>query len=116
MHKKIELVFFLIFIATLVSIVTYHSFSRYFEKKEYSLYTYTKCDPELNNCFKGKKDSENFTFYTDPYAKVTMTAGYAPNCLDEHNCQNFICPAKDSNCIIKYCSDDNLEEGEECSR
>ena len=72
----------------------------------------TICDSKANGCFSA---TDYLSYGQNPYEKVTVTARYAPVCLEEHNCDSFSCPEvlqKDSICEITYCSNDNKDDGE----
>ncbi len=115
MSKKTELITFLISIFVLVVMVFAYNFLHYYTAKEYPLYSYTSCDPSRDSCFEVDPESENFAFYTEPYAKVDIIARYAPTCLNEHTCTNFTCIGIEDHCTVTYCSDEVLEDGELCS-
>lgn len=115
MDTKKELSLFLIFILVLVTVVFAHNFAHYYISKEFSLFSYTSCDPSLHNCFQFDPESGNFSFYSEPYAKVAIIARFAPLCLDEHTCTNFNCSSIPEKCLVTYCDEGSLQEGEICT-
>ena len=107
-------VFFIIFIG-LILFIAGHNFVRYYIARDYILNVFTSCDSTQHNCFKADPNTADLTFQSGTYEKIQVSAAYAPSCLDEHNCPDFSCDARDSVCNITYCSDDNLDEGESCT-
>lgn len=90
---------------------------RYYQyeiKKNFIIKLNTICDPNISNCFTA--ESEDINFGQDPYEKVSIVAKYAPVCLEEHICDHFLCPPDlvTSKCVITYCSEDTISDGESC--
>lgn len=85
----------------------------YFIAKNISLYAFTPCSPDIENCFISSEESAYFEFQLEPYKKIEILDKYAPTCLEEHTCENFSCDGIES-CIVTYCSEETLEDGEYC--
>lgn len=105
---------FLIFTFFLVGLVFTHNFNRYYVTKDYELTGYTSCDTSLYNCFLSDENQGDFSFYTKPYAKVSINAKYAPSCLSEHSCENFSCDSIQT-CTLTYCDPESADPGEHCT-
>lgn len=114
--NKNKLLVFLLLIGMLTTTVFVKNFFHYFLEKNYSVDTYTSCNPAEKNCFKLNDDLKGLSFNIQPYYKVSMEARYAPKCLEEHTCVNFKCPAEDESCTVIYCSTDKTEDGESCTQ
>ena len=115
MSGRKKFILFFVFVAFFVLFVYASNFVRYFALKNYDLYTFTSCNPDVHSCFVTDPDFTGFVFYVAPYAKVEIPASIAPACLDEHTCENFSCDGRGEGCVITYCSEDVLEEGEICT-
>lgn len=110
---------FLIFLALVIISVIGFKYQQFFLNRNYTLLAEISCDPTTESCFKVICDGEceaSAIVNSDgsPYKKVSILAAHAPACLEEENCTDFTCPVGDDTCSITYCSEDNLEEGEEC--
>lgn len=91
-----------------------YRFYGYMVQKDYVLYVNTACDPNTEACFDPNTDA---SVDETPYKKVEITAKFAPACLGEHSCEEeFTCDSvsEQANCSITYCSEDTLEDGEQC--
>jgi hypothetical protein len=86
----------------------------YTTDRDFLLRAAVPCDPAADACFMldCPPDSEG-TCDSEPYAKVEVLAREAPACLEEHSCWTFSCAGR-STCLISYCSDATLEDGERC--
>lgn len=109
-----RVVFFSLLAALIVTVVGYR-YHQYMLVKNFTLEAYTSCDPDLQNCFTLTDPSMDLGFQDGPYEKVELTARFAPACLEEHACSNFVCDPADSACNITYCSPDTLGDGEQCT-
>lgn len=114
MSDRTKLVTFLVLIFTLLVAVCVNNFVHYYALKDYELYTFVACDPDVHSCFKTDPEFSGFFFHEWPYSKVSIMARHAPVCLDEHNCETFTCEGLGSSCSITYCSEEVLEPGEVC--
>lgn len=114
MNRKYGASVFIGILFVIVSIVVGHSFLRYYVIKDYPLSVFTVCNPEAHNCFEVVEDT-GLAFQSEPYAKVEITAMYAPSCLGEHSCSDFSCDGVSGMCNITFCSEDTRESGEVCS-
>lgn len=117
----------ILIVVPILSIVGF-KYKQFFLDKDFLYTTYVSCDPATESCFKvicegesatssGECDSSSGVIFSDgsPYKKIELSASKAPNCLlDEMTCPTFTCPKDDPTCTTTYCSDDTLEEGEEC--
>ena len=102
------------FICLLVILITIgYRFYDYVVDKNLILSIYTPCNPSTEECFITDEENAYFDFQLEPYKKVEIVDKYAPICLEEHNCENFVCDNIES-CNITYCSEDTLEEWESC--
>ena len=90
------------------------NFVRYFVFKDFELYTFTACNPDTHSCFLTDPKFNGFSFYSEPYVKVEIAAAIAPSCLDEHTCVDFSCTDTGDMCVVTYCAEEFLEEGEIC--
>lgn len=113
-------VYFSLFILVAVSAVIGFKYKQFFLDKDFVLIANIPCDPAIESCFRvicdGECDDSMHIVNSDgsPYKKVTMHASYAPECLESENCTDFTCPAEDETCTIDTCSEETIEEGEEC--
>lgn len=114
MNIKNKNLIFLITITILIMVVIGHNFYRYFVAKDYIVHAFIECNPINHSCFKADNETSSPVFKTNPYAKVEILSINAPPCLEEHTCRNFSCESKDGSCHIIYCSENSVEEGENC--
>ncbi len=102
----------LMFIA-LIAVIWYR-YDQYVLAKNYMMLSTASCDPAFESCFAADCEGlEETECDTTPYAKVTVLAADAPQCLFEHSCEDFSCEGKEQ-CEFTYCAEDTLEEGEIC--
>ena len=114
MNADKKTIAFLATVLFLIVLVSFHNFVRYHINRDYELIGYTSCDQNFNNCFISDEKLIDFAFYTKPYAKVSINAKYAPDCLNEHTCLNFSCDGIPS-CVLSYCDAESTEPGEHCT-
>lgn len=106
---------FLVLLGILILFLAGHNFYRYFLVKDYVVHAHTSCDPSNYSCFTLADATGSPTVNNKFYSKVTTDSAHAPKCLDEQNCENFVCARGAVACTILYCTEQNLEEGEKCS-
>ena len=112
MAKNINwLIIVVVFI--LLAVVGYR-FEQYYVLKNFTLEVNTSCNPEIDKCFVMDCQAGNPGCDTSPYKKVEILARDAPKCLEEHSCDNFVCPVGSVKCSISYCSQSVLSDGETC--
>ena len=110
----------LIVVFVVVACVIAFKYKQFYLDKDFSFSTLVSCDPATEHCFKaacdGACDTWSGTIFSDgsPYKYVTRPARDVPKCLTDTTCPNFICPADSKSCVVTYCSEDVLQEGEEC--
>jgi len=115
MTERLKVIIYVAGIVFFITLVVMASFTRYFVLKDYQLVTFTECNTDTHSCFTNDPNFDGFSFYSVPYAKVNIYAPDAPACLDEHTCQGFSCDNRGEDCLVIYCSEDNLDEGEICT-
>jgi len=117
--------YFLGFVALVIVLLVGYKFKQFIIDKDFTLIANIPCDPATESCFRvvcdpeGCDDSSGIVNSDgSPYKKITLPYSKAPNCLIEENCTpveaSQICVAGDTTCIIDTCSEDTLEDGEEC--
>ena len=117
----------LIVFALLVLTVVGFKYKQFFLDKDYSFQTQVSCDPKTESCFKvicdgesatstGECDTSSGVMFTDgsPYKYIELPETDVPSCLEGNTCPDFFCPADNPDCVTTYCSEDVLEDGEEC--
>lgn len=104
------LTYFFLFALT---VVCGYRFYDYVLKKNYAVIVHTSCDPSINKCFFSDCKPEVVGCDVGPFEKVEIRAFNAPTCLLEHTCGSFTCANRDQ-CIITFCNDNNINEGESC--
>lgn len=100
----------------LIILVIIASYYRFFIAKDYIVDYEATCDPASESCFvfceeEGCEEPE-------PYARISKYAAdlYAQCGKNISECESAnTCVASDRHCVIEYCSEDNLDEGESCS-
>ena len=114
MFKKVN--WFIVLILFLLVTVVGYRFYQYKILRNFLLEVNTVCNPEVEECFvmdcvEGELDCD-----TSPYKKVEILAHDAPVCLEEHMCESFSCPSYSNQCVVVYCSEETLLDGEICTK
>ena len=113
-EKKSNFNYLIFAIIITIMFVGSYRYYQYMIERNFIISVNTICDQQNESCFSSSPD---LSYGQNPYKKITLTANYAPKCLEEHNCDSFFCPSileKSSICEITYCTDDTKEDGEEC--
>ncbi len=71
-----------------------------------------ECDPEQESCFQYCQDASCAD--AEPYKKILVKTARITECTTEE-CVLRICKSSESACLITYCSDETLKEGEICA-
>ncbi len=86
-------------------------------QQDFIVYDVIPCNPLEGSCFvylceEGDEDCDD-----TPYAKIEKHASDIAVCVPTSNepCPALTCGPNDSMCEITMCSEENLEEGEECT-
>ena len=114
MNSKRDLNYLIVAIIFIIVFVGGYRYYQYMIERNFTIEVNMICDSQTKNCFTSSND---LGYGQDPYEKVTLTARYAPQCLEEHTCDSFSCPSileKSSICEVTYCSNDTKDDGEEC--
>ncbi len=107
--------YFLLFLLFLfLVLIGYHTY-KYYIVKNFILEVFTACNPTIDICFIADSNIADPNFQSEPYKKVIINADYAPQCLEEHSCENFSCDGISGNCSVIYCSQESVADGEMCS-
>lgn len=110
----------LIALLLLVVILSGFKYKQFFLDKNFLFTTQVSCDPTTESCFQvvcGDEGCEPSAFmFSDgtPYKYVDLPGYRVPECLEANTCPDFFCPVDDEECVTTYCSEDVIEEGEEC--
>lgn len=108
----------LVIIVILLIAVTGFKYVQFFVNRDFTFVTLVSCDPAIEKCF--RISCEDCVLpgvaFSDgsPYKYIELPASHVPQCLEDVTCSDFQCPESDAECITTYCSEDILEEGEEC--
>ena len=109
--------FLSILILSIVVVAAYRYYD-YVINENFVFQVNTFCNPSAENCFAAADSTNNDTsFGQTPYEKVSITERYAPVCLQEHTCTDFVCPQIPQGkgaCSIKYCTNTGKIDGEIC--
>ena len=114
MNSKSNFNYLVVTIILIILSVGGYRYYQYMIERNFTIEVNTICNPKINTCFSA---SDDLSYGQNPYEKVTLTARYVPQCLEEHNCSTFSCPGvleKSSICEIVYCSDNTKDDEEEC--
>ena len=108
-------IYTLMVFALIVLVVVGYRYKDYILDNNFLLDVHAECGSNEGTCF-SPNCSEEGELGCDsvPYKKVEILASEAPKCLEEHACKNFFCSIDQASCNITYCSEESLEEGEEC--
>ncbi|MDQ1300080.1 MAG: hypothetical protein QG636_748 [Patescibacteria group bacterium] len=99
----------------LIILVVVASYYRFFISKDYIVDYKATCDPANENCF--VLCEEEGCEEPEPYARISKYAAdlYAQCGEDITDCESAnACVPSDRHCVIEYCSEDKLDEGESC--
>ena len=105
--------YFLFFFGVLIVVLGYRYYD-YKVRRDYTLEVNTACDPAEESCFIADGPDYEDVYNSEPYKKVTINAGYAPLCLEEHACEAFSCAGIAGECVVTYCDETIESEGEVC--
>lgn len=105
--------YFLIALILLTLAIAGYRYDQYVVEKNFVIEVNTSCSVGELNCFVASCAAGEEGCDKTPYKKVTIKDFEAPQCLEEHTCQDFSCDGKAS-CSAAYCSEDSLADGEEC--
>jgi hypothetical protein len=114
MNPENKFKYLIVTITIIILVVGGYRYYQYMVERNFIIEVNTICDPQKEVCFSATDD---MSYGQNPYKKVTLTARYASQCLEEHNCDSFSCPGvleKSGICEITYCSDNTKDDGEEC--
>jgi hypothetical protein len=107
--------YWLLFFIFAVLVVAGYRYQQYILQENFLLEVNTTCDPAVDSCFVVDCSPEEDPFCdTTPYKKIEIKTYEAPECLQEHICENFSCTGKET-CTETFCSDEVLEDGESCT-
>ncbi len=96
-----------------VFVAVFFRFEEYVVRSNFSIFTLTSCDSTSEACFVADCAEEDDACDMTPYKKVQIAATAAPACAFENECDEIVCLEEDL-CVVTYCSDSSLEEGERC--
>ncbi len=105
--------FLLTLVFLIVICVVANRFYQYYINKNFLVEVNAVCDPKTETCFSPTCESDELGCEPAPYKKVEILYKDAPRCLEEHNCTEFTC-GLNTQCIITYCSESTLSDGESC--
>lgn len=77
----------------------------------YQTLLYPSCDPEIESCFVEICEEEDCE--SEPYKKALVATSALSACTDDE-CVAKLCAYSSDTCQIIWCSEDELEEWEEC--
>lgn len=99
---------FVIFVAIMV-VINYHD---KITLHDFIVYDYVSCDPSEFSCF---VYCEEECAYDDPYAKIEKAGRNIAACnpIDDE-CEELFCSPAEPNCLVTYCTDEEVEVGEVC--
>jgi hypothetical protein len=100
----------------LIILVIIASYYRFFVAKDYIVDYEATCDPSSESCFIYCEEEE--CEEPEPYARISKYAAdlYAQCGEDITDCESAnVCVASDRHCVMEYCSEDVVEEGESCT-
>lgn len=99
----------------LVALTAVWKFYVYFIAKDYLITSTTDCDPYSESCFSYicEEGEECEEYY---YKKITMSAQDFPSCdpYEDESCEPLSCALGQEECEVFTCSDEYLDEWEEC--
>lgn len=105
----------LLFLAVAVLAVVGFRYHQYVIERNFVLAVNAPCNPETESCFAWACDpEEDEECDLTPYKKVEIIANEAPQCLEEHACEEFSCDPESETCSVTYCEDETIEEWEMC--
>ena len=103
--------YFNIIILSIIVLVFCYRFYDYRIKENYFIEVNAPCDISTEKCFQSDGTANNDA---GPYKVVDILKKYAPDCLEEHSCQDFTCSVDSKYCTIRYCDVNTNKEGEKC--
>lgn len=111
MIKQNKILLTIILISALVAL--FLNFKKYVVDKDYILYMNAPCDIE-GKCFIVKDAIDDEVFNDEPYLKMYRNHAKVEHCLETGSCDVFVCEEGEEGCEQIYCSEEMIEEGEEC--
>jgi len=113
--SKILIVIFVLLLIGSVGLTIF----KYGIKKDYLIYGFSPCDPISESCFYYPCEEGDGSCNSDEveyYKKVEKKAFNIERCDPAvEGCNPLICSENEDNCVVIYCSEDTIEEGETCS-
>lgn len=111
MDKKSKILIVIVGLAILTSIGV--SFYKYVVVKNYQIFAEMPCDPTIDNCFVRTAEDNS----TSTYKLLSRQASNIPLCDPAvETCRALTCEPNELNCEITTCNEEDLPEGEACSR
>lgn len=100
-----------------VALVTAWKYDTYVVQHDYVVYDQLPCDPSTESCFVYTCDEGDPECDNMPFKKIEKSASNVPLCPNyiEDACPPLTCEEGEEGCVITLCSEEALEEGEECS-
>jgi hypothetical protein len=98
----------------LLTAASFWKYKVYVLERDFTIDSQVSCDVETESCF--VQICEDDDCEIEPYKKISINAGDLPICdeYSEEDCPEPVCPADSQNCMVSFCTSENLEEGEEC--
>lgn len=118
MDRKTKILFIVLILLLIVSIGI--TFYRYMIKKNYLIFAHVECNPQNESCFyvpcqEGDNTCSSTTI--EYYKKITKKAFNIEMCnTKDEGCNPLDCKNGEKDCKIINCTNDNVDEGEVCSR
>lgn len=106
--------YFLACSVLVIVVIVGFRYYQYVIERNFTVLANISCDPTSEVCFVSDCSPEDVGCDLTPYKKVSIRASDAPKCIEEHNCEAFSCDGI-STCMITYCNDSTIEEGEVCA-
>lgn len=112
MDKKSKILLSFVALAIIISVGL--TFYRYVVLQDYQIIAEISCDPATDDCFVRTEEDES----TSTYRLLSRNAANIPLCDPEtnENCRALLCEPNERDCEITSCSEEDLPEGESCSR
>ncbi len=109
--KIVIVLFFVLLVAAAI-----WKYQVYFVERDYLIYNQIACDPTEESCFAYLCEEDDEECDDTPYKKIEKYASNIAVC-DEYareDCPELTCEESEFGCIVTACSEDTLEDGEQC--
>lgn len=97
--------------------VTIWKYDAYITRHDFIVYDHVECDPEVESCFAYICEEGDEECDSEPFKKIIKSAENITLCPNyiEGECAPLSCESEEEGCEEILCSDESVEEGEECT-